>query len=346
MSTVAPHWAEARLRYHVDLNPSVRSDVRTAFGKSYPFFSMDAIGEDGTVRRDTERPVDELLTGYSYFENQDFLLAKVTPCFENGKSALIGGLPENAGFGTTEVTVIRPRRSLEGRFLYYLTAEDQFKQSGVAAMTGAGGLKRVPDSFVRDFKFPLPPRDRQRQIADYLDAQTAKIDALIGKQEQLIETLAERNRALLRTAADSAGAAKRVRMKFLFRQSRVSNAPELEVLSVFRDHGVVPKSSRADNFNKTPEDVSRYLVVSPGDLVVNKMKAWQGSLGISSHLGIVSADYEVLNPTSKLLDAQFANSILRSSEFISQYGMRSVGIRPSQWRLYWDQLVSCAGSSL
>lgn len=193
----ASTWIPTRLRYEARLNPSTPTRIRSAGDTEVTFISMDAIGEYGRVQLDVARPVSELLNGYSYFENNDVLIAKVTPCFENGKAALIQELPKGVGFGTTEVTVLRPATSLESRFLFYLTAEDQFKQGGIASMTGAGGLRRVPDSYVRDFKLKLPTAGEQRQIADYLDAQTAKIDLLVEKQEQLIKTLAERRQAVI-----------------------------------------------------------------------------------------------------------------------------------------------------
>ncbi|MBB1032365.1 hypothetical protein G6027_16065 [Dietzia sp. SLG310A2-38A2] len=110
------------------------------------------------------------------------------------------------------------------------------------------------------------------------------------------------------------------------------------VLSVYRDHGVIPKDSRNDNFNRTPENLSNYQLVQPGDLVVNRMKAWQGSLGISEYQGIVSPDYEVLRPTTPEYDRRFLHTLLRSRVLIDQYALRSTGIRPSQWRLYWDEM--------
>jgi type I restriction enzyme S subunit len=109
---------------------------------------------------------------------------------------------------------------------------------------------------------------------------------------------------------------------------------------VYRDYGVIPKDSRDDNFNRTPDNVDKYLSVHPGDLVVNRMKAWQGSLGVSPHSGVVSPDYEVLRPTGSALLPQFAHLYLRSLGMITQYRVRSTGIRPAQWRLYWEDMGS------
>ncbi|QFX83015.1 restriction endonuclease subunit S [Streptomyces sp. SYP-A7193] len=133
-------------------------------------------------------------------------------------------------------------------------------------------------------------------------------------------------------------ATRKIRLKYLYSPSGEANRPNEEVLSVYRDHGVIPKSSRSDNFNKTPENVERYLLVRPDDLVVNRMKAWQGSLGVSNYRGIVSGDYEVLRPVSESVSGRYMHYALRSRHMVGEYRVRSTGIRPSQWRLYWDQM--------
>jgi type I restriction enzyme S subunit len=191
---------------------------------------------------------------------------------------------------------------------------------------------------VGSIQIPLPSLREQVAIAEFLGRETAEIDGFIADQEELIALLAERRRAAQTSILSSADDFSKVRLRYLFRQSREDDSAGSEVLSVYRDFGVIQKSSRSDNMNKTPEDVSRYLVVRPDYLVVNKMKAWQGSLGVSRFDGIVSPDYEVLMPTSTSLLPEFAHQYLRSPRMVGKYAVRSVGIRPSQWRLYWDQL--------
>ena len=123
-------------------------------------------------------------------------------------------------------------------------------------------------------------------------------------------------------------------IRYLLRERDVRGQTNEQVLSVYRDHGVVPKSGRTDNFNKTPEDLSSYKLVRKGDVVLNKMKAWQGSLGVSEFDGIVSGDYLVCRAISPV-DGRFLHHLLRSWPMIQEYRLRSEGIRPSQWRLYW-----------
>jgi len=128
-----------------------------------------------------------------------------------------------------------------------------------------------------------------------------------------------------------------VRLSSVLRDIDDREHPDLEVLSVYRDLGVIPKASRDDNFNKTPEDLSSYKRVRVGDLVINKMKAWSGSLAVSDYDGIVSGDYMVCAVKGSV-DRRFLHHLLRSRLVFSQIASLSTGIRPSQWRLYWDDL--------
>ncbi len=190
-------WPTTRLRYVADLNPPIRTDLLSAPETEVSFLPMEAIGEDGSLRLDRNRPVSEVRNGYTYFENGDVVFAKVTPCFENGKGALMRNLECGAGFGTSELTVLRPRPGTNARFLNYVLQSEPFRRLGVGAMTGAGGLKRVPDDFTRDFLAAWPNSAIQEFVANFLDEQTARIDALIAEKERLLATLEEWNAAEL-----------------------------------------------------------------------------------------------------------------------------------------------------
>ncbi len=117
-----------------------------------------------------------------------------------------------------------------------------------------------------------------------------------------------------------------------FRRGKSLGEGTEELLSVYRDYGVIPKSSRDDNFNKPSEDLSKYQRVFVGDLVVNKMKAWQGSLGVSDYDGIVSPAYFVYKAIGEL-NRRFAHYLLRSREYADHMAAISSGIRPNQWDL-------------
>ena len=123
----------------------------------------------------------------------------------------------------------------------------------------------------------------------------------------------------------------------LFRRVKEINHPDEELLSVYRDHGVVPTASRDDNFNKPSLDLSGYQLVRKGALVTNKMKAWQGSIAISRHRGIVSPAYYVYKPLSREHD-QYLHYLLRSQPFVALYKRISKGMRVNQWDLEHDAL--------
>ncbi len=128
-----------------------------------------------------------------------------------------------------------------------------------------------------------------------------------------------------------------VALRRLYRRRDVTGRAELPLLSVYRDLGVVPREGRDDNNNRPGEDLSTYRLVRPGDLVINKMKTWQGSLGVSDHLGIVSPAYFVATPHSSQIHGPFMHHLLRSRPLIAEYARRSKGIRPAQWDLPWEE---------
>jgi type I restriction enzyme, S subunit len=114
------------------------------------------------------------------------------------------------------------------------------------------------------------------------------------------------------------------------------NRPDLPVLSVYREYGVIRKDSRDDNHNATSLDTSTYKVVQPGDLVVNKMKAWQGSMGVSAHEGIVSPAYITCATKSEQVLPGYLHYLLRSSSLIGVYNSLSYGVRVGQWDMHYE----------
>jgi len=200
LQQVPEHWAVMRLRYSATLNPSIRSEVLDDLDSAVSFLPMEAIGEDGSLNLGQTRTVATVRHGYSYFENGDVAFAKVTPCFENGKGALFHGLIGEIGFGTSELTVLRPRVGFDARFLNYLIQSHRFRAFGAGSMTGAGGLKRVPDEFTRNFKAAWPDLTEQQAIASDLDRETARLDTLLTNTEHSIALLKERRAGLISAA--------------------------------------------------------------------------------------------------------------------------------------------------
>lgn len=186
------HWRLVRLRHVVALRPSPAEVAGLAADTPVTFLPMEAIGDGGSYDPTDVRPLSDVASGYSYFRDGDVLRAKVTPCFENGKGALVDKLRNGVGFGTTELFVMRPGPTMHGQFLYYLTMGTPFTRLGEATIYGAHGVKRVDDGFVRNFAFGLPPGGEQRDIAAFLDRETALIDEVARKKYRLLGAVDQR----------------------------------------------------------------------------------------------------------------------------------------------------------
>jgi type I restriction enzyme, S subunit len=197
LGDVPSQWQVKRGRFCMCVNPRSNRLRDLPPEDEVSFVPMEAVGEYGGLDLELTRAIADVGAGYTEFEEGDVIVAKITPCFENGKGALAAGLLNGAAFGTTELHVLRVSRNLDCRFLFYLTRSRAFRGNGEGSMYGAGGQKRVPSEFCENFPIPLPPLVDQHAAADFLDRGTGKIDALVAKKQALIERLKEKRTALI-----------------------------------------------------------------------------------------------------------------------------------------------------
>lgn len=202
-----------------------------------------------------------------------------------------------------------------------------------------------------EIKAPVPPIAEQKAIADLLDFRCSEIDSLSADIQKQIDILNQYKQSVI-TEAVTKGLDKNAEMKdsgvewigeipkdweidkikyHLFR-NEVRNPGNQQVLSVYRDYGVIPKNSRDDNHNVTSDDTSKYKYVKPGYLVINKMKAWQGSMGISKYQGIVSPAYFIYAFRNNNIDKMYLHYLLRNC-YKKEFRRISGGIREGQWDL-------------
>jgi type I restriction enzyme M protein len=125
-----------------------------------------------------EKSLAEVSGSYTYFEDNDVLLAKVTPCFENGKAGIAKGLKNSIGFGSSEFYVLRCSTEVLPEWVYYCVMHPFFRERAIAQMTGTGGLQRVPRSFVEEFLIPLPPLNIQQEIVTEIWGYQKEIERL------------------------------------------------------------------------------------------------------------------------------------------------------------------------
>lgn len=200
LGRIPAHWDVGATRRFYSFNPSKREATLRPPYEEVSFLAMEAIGETGSLDLTRTRKIQEVETGYSYFANGDVVIAKITPCFENGKGAAVDNLVGGIGFGTTELIVLRPSRSVTQKYSWWLFASTGFRRFAEGHMEGSAGQKRVQDDWLKAQKVAIPPRPEQDAIVAHLDHTTARIDILIAKTERSIELLREHRTALITAA--------------------------------------------------------------------------------------------------------------------------------------------------
>lgn len=177
-------WKMSRIQDIARVNPSTEKPKHENCTVS--FFSMADISEEGRIATEQERPYLSVTNGFTSFQDGDILVAKITPCFQNGKGAHVKGLTNGIGFGSTEFHVVRPRK-VDERFLFLHTQSRPFRARGEANMIGSAGQKRVPTVFIRKYPIPLPSDEEQRYISLSLYTCDHEIQLLIRKRDRLQE---------------------------------------------------------------------------------------------------------------------------------------------------------------
>lgn len=199
LGDIPVHWVPKRLRFCMSTNPS-KGEIKLPEDALISFVPMEAISELGGINLNAEKELSDLSGGYTYFANEDVVVAKITPCFENGKGAIARGLKNGVAFGTTELHVMRPGDALLPDYLFQLTMSYPFRCIGESEMYGAGGQKRVPETFLKDFRIGLPPLKEQKDIVTYINTVNKKIDFQLLKATNVICRLTEYRLALITNA--------------------------------------------------------------------------------------------------------------------------------------------------
>lgn len=188
---IPEHWEVIRLKYLAAFNPPINN---VDLNKEISYMPMECL-KNGYMIPHTKLFAD-LVNGLTGFYEGDIVMAKVTPCFENGNIAIAQNLVNNIGYGSTEIYVFRCNKILT-KFLFYYLQNELFKNKAKSTMMGTGGLKRVSSQFTKNLSVLFPPLSEQQAIADYLDDKCTKIDAVIADKHAQLETLAAYKKSLI-----------------------------------------------------------------------------------------------------------------------------------------------------
>ncbi|HYT42636.1 MAG TPA: N-6 DNA methylase, partial [Methylomirabilota bacterium] len=170
-------WPMVELGEVCEINPK-KSEIKTVSPEmEVSFVPMSDLSDRGMFFEVMQtKKLSEVLGGYTYFCDNDVLLAKVTPCFENGKSGIARGLKNKIGFGSSEFIVLRSSERIIPELVYRFVSSERFREIGKSQMTGTGGLQRLPMGFISEFQIPLPPIEVQQEIVAELESYQKIID--------------------------------------------------------------------------------------------------------------------------------------------------------------------------
>ena len=265
------------------------------------------------------------------------------------------GVSDSDGKASPVVNAYSPREGVEPRYYAYVLRE--LARSGFITSLAKGIRERstaFDNEMFRSLMLPSPPLDEQRAIADYLDAETARIDALVEKKQRMIQLLISRMDAFIERQvlggedgpgpewANGIGADRHMaRLGSVLRIRGERNDPihETQILSLTADRGVILYEDKGDIGNKASDDISRYSVVHQGDIVVNSMNVVIGSVGLSRYRGVLSPVYYVLCPVdSTKVDVRFLAYHFRIRAFQQQLRRLGYGILEHRLRIPWVNL--------
>lgn len=348
---VPPHWSVKPLRILGRLFKGSGGSKADAVEEGVPCVRYGELytAFDNFIDRARTCISQERAAEYTPIEFGDVLFAASGETIEEiGKSAV--NLVRGARCGS-DLIVFRPTQPFAPRFLGYAT--DAAPVAAQKSLAGRGStVKHIYPDELREVLIAIPPMGEQQLIADFLDRETARIDALIAAKQRLLELLAEKRKAIIATAV-TRGRDPNVKLRdsgvpwlgeipahweierarWLFRERDVrSTTGEEEMLTVSHLTGITPRSEKDVNMFEA-ETNEGYKLCEPGDLVINTLWAWMGAMGIAPVKGIVSPAYNVYEPGPRLAPA-YIDALVRLPVFAQEVTRYSKGVWSSRLRLY------------
>jgi type I restriction enzyme, S subunit len=194
-------WQWVKLGDVAGINPTRSRDLNREDDVLTTFVPMPAIDAQlGTINRSESKPFGEVKKGYTYFEENDVLFAKITPCMENGKHAIARNLKGGFGFGSTEFHVIRPSQAITPEWIHFFLRQPRIGKDATSFFTGSVGQQRVPKEFLANLTLPLPPIAEQKRLVAILNDRFSTIETIRKAIEDQLEAINALPATLLRQA--------------------------------------------------------------------------------------------------------------------------------------------------
>jgi len=193
-------WRYEKLSDLCVINPSKKEIRDLDENIEITFLPMPSVSEQGKIISREKKKLKDVIKGYTYFRNGDVLLAKITPCFENGKRAIAEELDNGIGFGSTEFHVLRPKEKVTSDWIFFSISKDDFRNEAKHKMTGTAGQKRVPKRIVENFEIPVPGIDKQTQIVSEIESRFSVIDKLEETVDNALLKAEQLRKSILKSA--------------------------------------------------------------------------------------------------------------------------------------------------
>ncbi len=193
-------WASVKLKKIADINPRIKGD---SFPEDYEvsFIPMKAVEEEsGNYDNSEKRFFGKVKKGYTSFREGDLIFAKITPCMENGKIAILNSLHNGIGYGSTEFHVVRLDQHISKKLIFYYLVQQDFRRLARQNMTGSAGQLRVPKKFIEEADIPLPPLPEQHRIVDKIEELFTQLDKGVEQLKAVQQQLQTYRQAVLKAA--------------------------------------------------------------------------------------------------------------------------------------------------
>lgn len=351
LDEIPVNWKKSKIKFIAQFSPEITHDVD--YNEDIGYAPMNSI-KNGYMEP-LSANFSSLKSGLTPFQDGDIVLAKVTPCFENGNIAIAEGLSQHIGYGSSELFVLR-NKNIDRRFLFYFLQNENFKHSCEATMIGTGGLKRINPYFFQNAKIIYPSQEKQKEIVLFLDDKCDKIKEIIARIQSQISTLEEYKKSVI-TKVVTKGLNPDVQMKdsgvrwcpkipshwnvynpkalFTMRDQRAKTGERQ--LTASQKHGIVYQDEFMEMESQrvvvVVKDFSILKHVEPGDFVIS-MRSFQGGLEYSTKRGCISSAYVMLIPNKEKVYPPFYRWFFKSSKYINALQSTTNLIRDGQAMRY------------
>ena len=337
--TLPEEWQWCRLGDVCQINPSKLSTRDLSDDLEVSFVPMAAVSDvRGEITAPQRKTLREVKSGFTNFTEGDVLFAKITPCMENGKAALVGELVNHIGYGSTEFFVLRCSEKILNRFVYHLVRWQIFRDEAKSVMSGSVGQQRVSKKFLLNYKLPLPPLDEQQRIVDLLDKMFADLDEAKALAQGVVDGSELRRAAILHKAfsgeltklwRDEHGITLDSWQKKFLSDILISSKQKTNdfASSNLKYVGLenMEKNGGQISFQAADSVRSTKNIFHVGDLLYGKLRPYLDKHGVAKFDGVCSTDILVFSANDKSLN-EFINYFFSHSTFIEYAVVNSKGI--------------------